>query len=246
MGLGNFRYRLIVLICAGLVIWQSAKHLSPVFLIEDDPPQSSAAKPQVVQDLVEGTEVTKASKSDVQKVLVSVYYEALCPDSRSFVIKQLVPTFKKIHENLQVELIPYGNAKTIETPTGYEFLCQHGPTECEANIIHACVIDLVIDPSIQLDYVTCMIQDNMQPEVVMRKCAVKVNLDVTPIEKCWKGTKGKELLAKYGEMTDDLSPKATFIPTITLDKDSNDQAAILKNLLKQVCLRLNSPPAGCA
>ncbi|XP_012263457.2 GILT-like protein 3 [Athalia rosae] len=244
--MGSFRTRLIVTIFIVIVLWQSSKHWTPVFLTTNDhAAQFSAEKPQSVEDLVDGPVIVKASKPDVQKVLVSVYYEALCPDSRSFVIKQLVPTFQRISDNLHMELIPYGKARTTETPTGYEFECQHGPTECEANIIHACVIDLVIDPSIQLDYITCMIQDNMLPEHVMERCAAKVNLDVSPIEKCYKGTKGKELLAKFGEMTDDLSPKITFIPTITLDKDSGNQPAILKNLLRQVCLRLNSPPPGC-
>ncbi|XP_046611513.1 gamma-interferon-inducible lysosomal thiol reductase-like [Neodiprion virginianus] len=245
MGLGSFRYRLIILLCTALVLYQSSKYW-PSLQFSDDPPQSSAAKSLAAQELVEGIDIAEPPKLDVQKVLVSVYYEALCPDSKFFVVKQLLPTFQKIKENLQVELIPYGKAKTVETPTGYEFTCQHGPLECEANIIHACVIDLVNDQLIQLDYISCMIQDNMQPERVMHQCAAKVNLDVTPIEKCYKGTKGKELLAKFGEMTDDLSPKVVFIPTITLDKDSSNQAAILKNLLKEVCSRLNSPPLGCA
>lgn len=52
----------------------------------------------------------------------------------------------------------------------------------------------------------------------MTQCAAKVNVDVEPIERCYKGTKGKDLLAKFGKMTDELSPKVVFIPTITLDK----------------------------
>lgn len=46
-----------------------------------------------------------------QKVEVAVYYEALCPDSRSFVLKQLLPAYKKIPTQLEVQLIPYGKAK---------------------------------------------------------------------------------------------------------------------------------------
>lgn len=72
--------------------------------------KSSAAKPQVGQDLIDVAEITEPSKPIVQKVLVSVYYEALCPDSRSFVIKQLVPTFQRIMDNVLIELIPYGKA----------------------------------------------------------------------------------------------------------------------------------------
>lgn len=41
---------------------------------------------------------------------MAVYYEALCPDSRSFVVKQLGPTYRRLAANMQVELIPYGKA----------------------------------------------------------------------------------------------------------------------------------------
>lgn len=49
----------------------------------------------------------------VQTILVTVYYEALCPDSRSFFVKQLLPTFERISENIQLKPIPYGKAKVL-------------------------------------------------------------------------------------------------------------------------------------
>lgn len=45
-----------------------------------------------------------------QKVHVAVYYEALCPDSRSFILKQLGPTYQTLSTNIEVELVPYGKA----------------------------------------------------------------------------------------------------------------------------------------
>lgn len=80
------------------------------------------------------------------------------------------------------------------------------------------MIDEVIDPEIQLKFITCMIQDNWQPEKIMHECAEKVDVDVAPIVECFKGKQGKDLLAKFGEMTNNLNPKVTFIPTISLDK----------------------------
>ena len=53
----------------------------------------------------------KPKVPSVQKVHVAVFYEALCPDSRSFFAKQLLPTFERISENLDIEAIPYGKAK---------------------------------------------------------------------------------------------------------------------------------------
>lgn len=46
-------------------------------------------------------------------VSIEVFYEALCPDSRSFLLTQLLPTYNKIPEAMNVQLIPYGKAKVI-------------------------------------------------------------------------------------------------------------------------------------
>jgi len=57
--------------------------------------------------------VTPLSQKDDptrQRVHVAVYYEALCPDSRSFVMKQLGPTYRRLSADIEVELVPYGKA----------------------------------------------------------------------------------------------------------------------------------------
>lgn len=67
----------------------------------------------IIQQLLENeTNIVSLNnkESQLQKVHVGVYYEALCPDSRSFIVKQLLPTYEKISENLKVDLIPYGKA----------------------------------------------------------------------------------------------------------------------------------------
>lgn len=43
-------------------------------------------------------------------LIVTVYYEALCSDSRNFILKQLVPTFEKLSDFIDVDLVPYGKA----------------------------------------------------------------------------------------------------------------------------------------
>ncbi|KYM99315.1 GILT-like protein C02D5.2, partial [Cyphomyrmex costatus] len=180
-----------------------------------------------------------------QKVHAAVYYEALCPDSRSFVLKQLIPTYQKLSTNIQIELVPYGKAKTTKTNDGYQFTCQHGPIECQANIIHACSIDVIKDPSVQLQFVACMIENNIDPVSIMKTCAERIPVDLESIKKCSNTGMGRELLAKYGEMTNSLVPQVSFIPTITLDGSSEHQVRILKNLLKEICLRFKVPPKEC-
>ncbi|KAG8034670.1 hypothetical protein G9C98_007746, partial [Cotesia typhae] len=126
-------------------------------ILEDVPVNS-----QINENDEENVDVVKAK--DVQKVVVAVYYEALCPDSRGFVIRQVEPTYQKLPDNVIIQMIPYGKATTTELPNGYKFTCQHGPRECEANMIHACAIDIIKNPAVQLNFLTCMIEHNLWPD----------------------------------------------------------------------------------
>lgn len=102
--------------------------------------------------------------------VVSVFYEALCPDSKNFILKQLTPTYKKLPDWVIVDLVPYGKASTTTNPDGtYSFQCQHGQRECEANMYHACTIDLVKDNETMLAIIDCMISDNLNPSMAMKK-----------------------------------------------------------------------------
>lgn len=56
----------------------------------------------------------------VPPVVITVFYEALCPDSRSFFTKQLLPTFEKLPHLIQINLVPYGKAKV--SVFGYSLL----------------------------------------------------------------------------------------------------------------------------
>ncbi|XP_029049434.1 GILT-like protein 1 [Osmia bicornis bicornis] len=237
MGFGNFRWRILFIIISVLLLWQ----LTKVWL------GFTQRKSGIEAQLQDNHLAILSQKDDwsKQKIRIAVYYEALCPDSRSFFIKQLLPTYHRLPDSIQVQLIPYGKATTINTKDGYEFICQHGPIECEANIIHACSIDVLKNSSIQLEYLSCMIKNNIEPVIIMESCAKKMNIDYKDIFKCSVEAKGKELLARYGELTKALTPKVSFIPTVTLDGKSENQARILKNLLQEVCLHFKVMPKGC-
>lgn len=76
---------------------------------------------------------------------------------------------------LEVHLVPYGKATTSEKKEGtLSFSCQHGPTECRANIYHACAVEIIENPLVQLQLVTCMIQDNRLPQDAMLKVCMCV------------------------------------------------------------------------
>ncbi|KAH8263576.1 hypothetical protein KR044_010851, partial [Drosophila immigrans] len=170
-------------------------------------------------------------------VLVMVFYEALCPDSKYFITKQLLPAFKVAAPIMEVQLVPYGKAHTATDSDGkYTFECQHGLTECQANTYHACAAEIIEDPLTRLEVVTCMIRDNRHPKEAMQKCAKQHNVDnLDLIQKCYDSSHGSELMKLNGDATHALRPAVTFIPTITLDGSQGRQASILKDLLSEVC-----------
>ena len=44
------------------------------------------------------------------KVVVDLYYEALCPDSRDFIFYQLFPAWQGLKDIFTINYIPYGKA----------------------------------------------------------------------------------------------------------------------------------------
>lgn len=172
-------------------------------------------------------------------VVVQVYYEALCPDSKNFIVRQLVPTYQKIPHLVDLMYVPYGKATTKTNADGsLAFECQHGPIECEANIVHACTIEHVHEAAKRLHVIACMIKDNMIPKDAFDKCAKELDIeevDVQKIRECNESPHGAELLKVYGQQTDALRPKISFIPTVTLDGDQRRQASVLKDLKGEVC-----------
>ncbi|XP_030382810.1 gamma-interferon-inducible lysosomal thiol reductase [Scaptodrosophila lebanonensis] len=169
-------------------------------------------------------------------VVVRVFYEALCPDSKYFITRQLLPTYVVAASIMEVELIPYGKATTnIDASGNLSFDCQHGPKECEGNMYHACVAEAVEDPMVRLEIVTCMIRDNHIPKDAMHKCVKQYNIEnIDLIQKCFDSTHGAELLKLHGDATHALRPPVSFIPTVTLN-GTGRQASILKDLLSEVC-----------
>ncbi|CAG9759942.1 unnamed protein product [Ceutorhynchus assimilis] len=201
-------------------------------------------RPTIKQIIIEDE-----SGQRTEKVKVSVHYEALCPDSKFFITHQLVPVYNELKQFLLLDLIPYGKAETIIDENGkIDFHCQHDQVECFANKIHACVIDKITDPEIQVKFVACMITDNLLPEDAGERCGRELNLDFSPINKCAIEQEGSLLLKKHGERTNSLHPKVKFIPTIELNNNQSfeTQAVILKNLLIAVCRVYQHKPPMCS
>lgn len=129
-----------------------------------------------------------------------------------------------------------------------KFDCQHGETECEANIIHCCAIEAIHDRETRLNVVACMISDNSNPKEAFMRCSKSQIIDVETIQKCYSSLHGKELLKLAGAATSALRPRVSFIPTITLDGDQRRQATVLRDLMGEICKVLENggiSPKAC-
>uniref|UniRef100_A0A182YS94 Gamma-interferon inducible lysosomal thiol reductase n=1 Tax=Anopheles stephensi TaxID=30069 RepID=A0A182YS94_ANOST len=185
---------------------------------------------------VEQTSGGDALQKPNAPVYVVVYYEALCPDSKNFVLHQLLPAYERAPELMDIEFVPFGKASwTTKSDGSLEFDCQHGPIECEANTIHACVVEAVREPRTLLDMVACMIKNNIIPRDTFYRCAKEHGVEIESIKKCYDSPHGAELLKVHGEATHALRPAVTFIPTVTLDGAQYVQKSILKDLFGNVC-----------
>ena len=108
----------------------------------------------------------------------------------------------------------------INNDGSFLFSCQHGPIECAANKIHACSISKITNQVLQIKYVSCMISDNIIPELIGEKCAKELLIDWKPISDCSQSDLGNVLLSNYGKVTHSLHPKIDFIPTVLINNVS--------------------------
>ncbi|OTF69335.1 hypothetical protein BLA29_003770, partial [Euroglyphus maynei] len=84
---------------------------------------------------------------------VDIYYSSYASNSRKFFIEQLIPTFRHIRERIRLNLYPYGPVdknKTIEEE------CEMDAERCEANRIHACVLNRYWNQEVLVDNETAL------------------------------------------------------------------------------------------
>ncbi|RWS05992.1 hypothetical protein B4U79_05208 [Dinothrombium tinctorium] len=152
-----------------------------------------------------------------EKVNISLYYETYCPFCRKFVTEQLYPTYVAVGEIMNIELVPYGNAQHREFKNGtIQFECQHGPSECVANMIHACVINLVKDMKLIMPFINCM-ESQEDPASSAKLCCEKVGIDYDRINRCQNSEQGQKFLLSEGIKTEKFQPPIPGVPFIVVN-----------------------------
>lgn len=166
---------------------------------------------------------------------VTLYYEAFCPGCHDFIVGDLSDSIEAIGDIMNVELIPYGNARTKEGETQ----CQHGEKECQANIWDACAVENY-EFATHWKFVNCM-EINMYYQLdKVESCAAAAEIDFAELSACATGDEGKTLLAKMGSKT----LKHTYVPWIIVD---GEKAPFFNDLTELVCSKYTGAkkPEAC-
>ncbi|XP_049795194.1 GILT-like protein 1 [Schistocerca nitens] len=175
---------------------------------------------------------------------VGVYYETLSPNCSEFFTNQLLPAYRLAPDRFNVTLFPFG--KTVISSTDpLTFICEHGEKECEGLKIHSCAVDLIHNQTLLLNLAECTIRNQTHPEARLRECAIRQDIEWRPIAECAETSIGGQLLESNGNKTNELNPRLTDVPTITLNGSQDDQSELRTNLWKEICDVLQPKPLDC-
>ncbi|XP_077517439.1 gamma-interferon-inducible lysosomal thiol reductase-like [Amblyomma americanum] len=178
---------------------------------------------------------------------LTLYYEGLCPDCHEFILNQLWPTYAKLEEYLQLDLLPFGNADMKVSNGTITFQCQHGPDECYINEVQTCAVKYVHPTRKLLDFVDCMLRQD-DPTKAGEPCAQKVGTDWPVLNRCSTGPEGTQLLYQMGKRTRGHQPPIEYVPYVEINGFHNEtmQDEVQRDLLHFVCELLEpQPPKAC-
>uniref|UniRef100_A0A8D8I7D4 Gamma-interferon-inducible lysosomal thiol reductase n=1 Tax=Culex pipiens TaxID=7175 RepID=A0A8D8I7D4_CULPI len=149
------------------------------------------------------------------KLQVTIYYEALCYDSISFITNQLAPTWARYRERMDLKLVPFGKAYIDDSnPSDPVYYCQHGHRECTLNILHGCVLDkLPLEKAFPV--ISCLMKGF---RTSFDECIKPSEAAKSDIEECAAGPRGATLFKQFSNETATVGSPLGFVPTIEVDK----------------------------
>ncbi|CAD6995734.1 unnamed protein product [Ceratitis capitata] len=167
------------------------------------------------------------------KLDVTILYESLCPDSIRFMSRQLAPSYGKLKQDININLVPFGKSRSVNY--GNEFFCQHGPAECAGNRLQSCVLNQKSTQDQRVRFAICQMLAKDKQNV--EDCTDLVGLS-SDVDNCVDTPVGTQLQLLAEQVTNQYSP--SFVPTIVYNGVFNQQLqdASLQDFHGTVCLLL--------
>ncbi|KAL1457158.1 hypothetical protein WDU94_001819 [Cyamophila willieti] len=189
---------------------------------------------------------------EIIKTKVSVYMESLCPDCHAFIHIRLAPAFEKYSDYIQLDMVPFGNAKVIHHSNGsVEVDCQHGPQECVGNLYEACATNLLqeTDPKKLMKYFDCLTVnvDRTDIKKTAKTCAESNEISFDTLSNCVDSNQGQDIILGYGERTRALQGRSG-VPAVAFDDvfKPDEQDDIVFKFEKILCEKLKgAKPSDC-
>ncbi|XP_027232210.2 gamma-interferon-inducible lysosomal thiol reductase-like [Penaeus vannamei] len=168
-------------------------------------------------------------------VTVSVYYESLCPDSQRFVVTQLYPVWQDLKEIMLLDVNSYGKSKDTPAGDGYTFECQHGPDECEGNIMLTCAKKYSSEEQ-YMSFANCTMAELVGTAAGAR-CAEVSGVNYTRVYDCFNSVEGQQLQHEVGVKQAQLNPPLNYVPWILINEVFTEEQldAAQDDLRKVVC-----------
>ncbi|KAI3983339.1 hypothetical protein MKX01_013406 [Papaver californicum] len=150
------------------------------------------------------------------KVSLALYYEALCPGCKNFIVSHFPKIFRSgLTDIMDLKLVPYGNAIVGENNT---IICQFGPEECFLNSVEAWATHVWPDVGHSSQWSSCLDVPGFSGK---------------PIYDCIYSGLGHQLELGSANETGALIPSHQYFPWVTVNKvplyDDYD------NFVKSVC-----------
>jgi interferon gamma-inducible protein 30 len=141
-------------------------------------------------------------------------------------------------------MLPYGNARM----SGGKVQCQHGEKECEFNMVEACGIKHLPDPTDYMTFIFCVesAASGSTPDAVIQSCAKDPSTNVL-ISACYgegSGAEGSAAIADAAKQTDPL--KHQYTPWLVINGKHSAKGE--DNLKQAICAAYtgSDKPAACS
>ncbi|CEF60543.1 Gamma-interferon-inducible lysosomal thiol reductase [Strongyloides ratti] len=141
---------------------------------------------------------------DRKPIKISLMFEALCPYCQRFITNHLGPIYNQFKNYIQLELVPWGNARFMRNG---QISCNHGQKECDANKLMGCALD-VLHIKQALQFIVCIERSltTLNVDGALNHCSGFIRSHYRIIKSCYTGPRGIELQRQAAKKTMSVRP----------------------------------------